>query len=618
MDILQRTLEELGLSTLFERFRSKRIDAPMIMSLSDSELIRLGVDTIGDRHRLRETINQKLKNTANEPNETGTNNNITNSRGRMAQEIAQEQKAKVQQPLWQKKSQSRGWTVQFVCLANKGSRSIPTATEKEILLDADDEEEDVIKKLMSAEPCERNETMGFPQTLKLIDCCWSVREFKTTVGPQANIYIRPIQKNLLTKPLQTDSTREMLVKTSCHGCSKEFALRELRDHVQFCPGALDLQDLESDDDFVYDSDVEATNAETVIYAINSSTGTSNSANVNAVLHENNSSTATPLNDADIHVSLIVTKAIEYSRTGSISDPVEILKKLQDVIVTGRPLEVEDLTVCAEGDTNFILVDRINVLSTGMDEIIAITNLRKTLEVQFYNEVAADYGGPRKEFFRLILREIKENYFDNGLRELLASDYETIGKVFALSVLQNGKIPTFMSPNILEDLFNSTETSPCIVKLRHGLESLGLYQVGRQLPTFQYLFRSTLIPLTYKKLTSLVQPQFSEEGTNNNQFEKTVYAAFLRYLREVASGRRKAVCLESVLQFITGTDEEPVLGFKIPASIRFTSAESFLPTANTCINCLTLPRPSQTVKLPDDTTLFHLYDYSFANSFYGLK
>ncbi|KAK3609196.1 hypothetical protein CHS0354_003176 [Potamilus streckersoni] len=65
----------------------------------------------------------------------------------------------------------------------------------------------------------------------------------------------------------------------------------------------------------------------------------------------------------------------------------------------------------------------------------------------------------------------------------------------------------MSPNILEDLFNSTETSPCIVKLGNGLESLGLYQVGKQLPTFLYLFHSTLIPLTYKKLT------------NNNQFEK---------------------------------------------------------------------------------------------------
>jgi len=50
------------------------------------------------------------------------------------------------------------------------------------------------------------------------------------------------------------------------------------------------------------------------------------------------------------------------------------------------LEVEDVTQCAEGDTNFILVDRNNILTTGIDEIKSITDYRKTLEVQFYDEV----------------------------------------------------------------------------------------------------------------------------------------------------------------------------------------------------------------------------------------
>ncbi|XP_028395705.1 uncharacterized protein LOC114519736 [Dendronephthya gigantea] len=38
------------------------------------------------------------------------------------------------------------------------------------------------------------------------------------------------------------------------------------------------------------------------------------------------------------------------------------------------------------------------------------------------------GGPRKEFFRLILLEIKEKYFDDGLRDLLAEEYITIGMI----------------------------------------------------------------------------------------------------------------------------------------------------------------------------------------------
>ena len=44
------------------------------------------------------------------------------------------------------------------------------------------------------------------------------------------------------------------------------------------------------------------------------------------------------------------------------------------------------------------------------------------------QIAVDIGGPRKEFFRLILNEIKEKYFDKGLREHLESDNVLVGKV----------------------------------------------------------------------------------------------------------------------------------------------------------------------------------------------
>ena len=45
------------------------------------------------------------------------------------------------------------------------------------------------------------------------------------------------------------------------------------------------------------------------------------------------------------------------------------------------------------------------------------------------EVAEDYGGPRKEFFRQILKEIQEQFFNHGLRELLHEKYFTIGVIF---------------------------------------------------------------------------------------------------------------------------------------------------------------------------------------------
>ena len=78
--------------------------------------------------------------------------------------------------------------------------------------------------------------------------------------------------------------------------------------------------------------------------------------------------------------------VKFCKENSIVDPVEILRKIQQEMVTGRPLEIEDVSQCIEGDTNFVMVDRLNLLTTARDEIESLTNLRPTLEIQFYNEV----------------------------------------------------------------------------------------------------------------------------------------------------------------------------------------------------------------------------------------
>ena len=50
------------------------------------------------------------------------------------------------------------------------------------------------------------------------------------------------------------------------------------------------------------------------------------------------------------------------------------------------------------------------------------------ELLFFCQMAEDLGGPRKEFFDFILHEIKEKYFDHGLRWDFEKDYETVGLV----------------------------------------------------------------------------------------------------------------------------------------------------------------------------------------------
>ena len=72
----------------------------------------------------------------------------------------------------------------------------------------------------------------------------------------------------------------------------------------------------------------------------------------------------------------------------------------------------------------------------------------------------------------------------------------------------------------------------------------------------------------------------------------------------------------VLTFVTGSDEESVLGYEIHPSIYFTVAVegNFLPTVNVCINRLTLKRADDiTQKFPDN--LFTIFDYVFANAYY---
>ena len=46
--------------------------------------------------------------------------------------------------------------------------------------------------------------------------------------------------------------------------------------------------------------------------------------------------------------------------------MQILKYLQEKLITGRPLEILDPTSCEKSDTNPIMVDRENILETGFE------------------------------------------------------------------------------------------------------------------------------------------------------------------------------------------------------------------------------------------------------------
>ena len=109
-----------------------------------------------------------------------------------------------------------------------------------------------------------------------------------------------------------------------------------------------------------------------------------------------------------NVEQLAKDCVNYCKKHEITDPIEILRQAQKMLVTGRKLDPTDETEFLEGETGFISIDRNNVLTTGLDEIKSLEDLRLTIEVSFYGERAQDYGGPRREFFATIIKECMLN------------------------------------------------------------------------------------------------------------------------------------------------------------------------------------------------------------------
>ncbi|XP_028408793.1 uncharacterized protein LOC114533337 [Dendronephthya gigantea] len=322
---------------------------------------------------------------------------------------------------------------------------------------------------------------------------------------------------------------------------------------------------------------------------------------------------------------LVDNLIDEITSQSLHDPVEILRFLQKNLVKGRVLDVEDTSEIPEGETNYICVDRHNIMGSTFSELEAIQDFHVTFEVDFIGEMAKDVGGPRKEWIRLMNAAMKDKYFDKGLREYLADDYYYVGIMIGIALLQNGQLPTFMPHDVIESLV-SPNLNPCIAKLREGLNVFGLARIMEKFPILLHLLRHNNQTLSAKMVLKLLAPTFSEEGSSMYFKEKALYALFVKYVRQVASGRREPITLSSLLIFATCASEEPPLGFVVHPSITFTckdeepmkvsSKYEFIPKAHTCTNNMVLSIGSITSELPSEEELFEVFDFAFANAHFG--
>ena len=317
----------------------------------------------------------------------------------------------------------------------------------------------------------------------------------------------------------------------------------------------------------------------------------------------------------------INSVIDTAKSQNLHDPIELIRFLQEKIVTGRALELTSCEEACEGATNFITVDRDRVLETTFSELEFIDNYRLTFKVDFMGEESVDQGGPRKEWIRLMNRQMKEKYFDNGLRQYLSKDYYYVGVMVGVAMLQNGQMPAFIDDSILQEVLSPNKSAnACIGEMQAGLEMLGMLSALQQLPMLVHLLRpDSQHKVNVPKLLLILKPNFSEEGSNTLRYEKEVYQLFVRYAREVASGRRSSgerqLELCHILEFATGASEEPILGFGMDPSIQFvlpfttnvqdstvqegvsTTRAGFTPTAHTCANILGLPRATHEIQLP---------------------
>lgn len=90
------------------------------------------------------------------------------------------------------------------------------------------------------------------------------------------------------------------------------------------------------------------------------------------------------------IDSLVKKAItECLASDKINNPTEILRYLQTLVITRRQLEITDEAESLEGETNFIMIKRGDILKTAFDELkdCQPEELRKTLEVKFHGEVS---------------------------------------------------------------------------------------------------------------------------------------------------------------------------------------------------------------------------------------
>ena len=157
---IKAILEKIGISTVFEIFKKEKIDLKVAVSLSDNELSRLGIRTIGDCVRFRDMC-QTERNTLECANTSAsTSSPATQSYGLFNIRSSSSARSSRSGTTRKREGRKRTWNGNFLCLADRHATRVPSAEEKQILQKAglgikkitfeyNDDEKAVVEKITS-------------------------------------------------------------------------------------------------------------------------------------------------------------------------------------------------------------------------------------------------------------------------------------------------------------------------------------------------------------------------------------------------------------------------------------------------------------------------------------
>ncbi len=123
--------------------------------------------------------------------------------------------------------------------------------------------------------------------------------------------------------------------------------------------------------------------------------------------------------------------IFFRDTNTCDEPVTILKDFARRHHRGRKLDLQSDSDFLEGETNELFILRSQIFDDAMEEILRESppiDYSLPLEVTFTGEGAQDYGGPRREFLGLVLRQIQDRLFKEEEEDgyVLLEKQESIG------------------------------------------------------------------------------------------------------------------------------------------------------------------------------------------------